>query len=230
MRDRVLVISLASFAGAASFGATTLTSAGGDDAFVLALDSSGNPLWVKRFGGAVTDGATAIAANPNGTMAFSGFFGGSVDFGSGPITAAGSDGFVVALTGATGAPLWSRTFGGPGDDRGNAIAIDPAGDVVAAGYASSALDLGSGPLPFAGATDAFVAKWGFTGTLSWAREMGTPFADQATSIAVSTTGDVAIAGWVLFPDGDGGVGAIDLGTGPLGGVSDYDAFIARLAP
>ena len=36
------------FAGTATFGSTSLISAGGDDAFVAKLDANGNFLWAKR--------------------------------------------------------------------------------------------------------------------------------------------------------------------------------------
>jgi hypothetical protein len=52
--------------------------------------------------------------------------------------------FVVKLDGGTGTPLWSRHFGGAGDDRAYDLALQPGtGNVLVTGYFSGELDTGA---------------------------------------------------------------------------------------
>lgn len=58
--------------------------------------------------------------------------------------AGGHDIFVVKLDGGTGAPLWSRHFGGEGDDRAYDLALQPgSGNVLVTGYFSGEMDVGA---------------------------------------------------------------------------------------
>jgi hypothetical protein len=58
----------------------------------------GSPLWSKRFGGASSDQALGVAVEGNGSVAVTGVFSGTVDFGGGPLTSAGgSDIFLLRL-------------------------------------------------------------------------------------------------------------------------------------
>lgn len=56
----------------------------------------------------------------------------------------------------SGAHIWSRSFGGPGDDRIVGIEPTPDGGYILAGNFDQSIDFGSGPLT--GTDDIFVAK------------------------------------------------------------------------
>lgn len=62
------------FTGTAAFGAVSLTSAGGNDAFVAKLDSSGAVLWAVGIGSTSADEATAVAFNAAGDVFVTGSF------------------------------------------------------------------------------------------------------------------------------------------------------------
>ncbi|MDP9144955.1 MAG: hypothetical protein M3N43_09740, partial [Actinomycetota bacterium] len=71
-------------------GGPQLTSAGGTDVFVAKLDSAGNEVWSRAFGSPMNDVAHDLVVDPaNGSVAFTGFFQGTVDFGGATITSAG---------------------------------------------------------------------------------------------------------------------------------------------
>ena len=71
------------YKGTATFGAYTFTSSGGSqDVFVAKLNSSGNFIWAKSFGGSDVDIATDIAVDPHNNVIVSGQFKGVAQFGS----------------------------------------------------------------------------------------------------------------------------------------------------
>jgi hypothetical protein len=127
--------------GSATFGGTTLASAGGEDVLVAKLTSDGAYEWARSYGdaGAVQHGQ-AIAVDGSGNVLVSGVAGGSVDFGGGPITVPPGTcpaetwceqaAFVVKLDGAGGF-VWSRSRAPA--RAASAIAVGSAGDVFVSG-------------------------------------------------------------------------------------------------
>ena len=75
----------------------------------------------------------------------------------------GCDAFVVTLD-TVADTEWHTLLGGTGDDRANGLAVDPSGSIYVVGTTSSSGFPNSGNLPFAGGSDAFVAKFGELGT------------------------------------------------------------------
>jgi beta-propeller repeat-containing protein len=148
------------FQGSVSFGGTALTSAGGDDAFLIKLSgASGGHVWSKRFGSTSQDIATGVAIDGSNNVAVSGYYAGAVDFGGGPLTSFGTDVFVAKYN-SGGAHLWSRRFGGADAQISDGVAAAPNGAVSVAGFFNQAIDFGAGPMTSAGAYDACVAGLG----------------------------------------------------------------------
>jgi Ca2+-binding RTX toxin-like protein len=125
------------FSGTVDFdpgsGTASRTSAGGSDAFVLKLSSSGNLQWVRTFGSATNEFALDMAVDSADRVYLAGWFSGTVDFdpGSGnsnTSTVDAFDGYLLSLTSAGGFG-WVRTNFLPGtSDEVNRIAV--AGDRV----------------------------------------------------------------------------------------------------
>lgn len=122
---------------------------------------------------------------------------------------------------------------GAGNNNGNAIATDAAGNIYTCGRFSGTADFDPGPAVYPltanSAADIFVMKQDAAGQLLWARHMGgaSPSADvnQAVSIAVDVTGNVYTTGiYAGTADFDPGPGVANLTYG--GGWSD--AFISKL--
>jgi hypothetical protein len=104
-----------SFKGKASFGSTSLTSRGMQDAFVMHVTASGVIDWVVQAGGMGTDNVgRGIAHDGSGGALVTGTFDGNGDeawFGSIPLTSRSSyDTFVMHVT-ASGAIDWAVTAG-----------------------------------------------------------------------------------------------------------------------
>jgi hypothetical protein len=79
------------FQGTATFGASSVTSAGGIDIFIAQYDPSGNLLFLKRAGGTDTDQAWYLCIEPSGNVLVGGNFRANPDFGTTNLTTAGGD-------------------------------------------------------------------------------------------------------------------------------------------
>ena len=149
------------------------------DAFVLKLDSDGNTLWTRSFGGesASTTGS-CIAVDVNANVYLGGYFeAGDLTV---PVISKISrnenwDSFVVKLSG-TGETLWAKKYGGvSATTKGQCLAVDASENV----YFSGQYNLGQLTEPalnrlnynFQG-NDAFLLKIDRNGQTSWSRNFG----------------------------------------------------------
>ena len=224
---------------------------GGDfDAFVVRVSANGTAFTYGTYlGGDSNDAGFGIAVDGAGRACVTGGTR-SPDF---PVTAGtafqGSpfqlDAFLAVIRPAgTGfADLeWSTFFGGTGNDRGNAIAIDPVtGRITIAGQTASA-DLPT-RLPvqggLAGGTDGFVARFdqGASGSASlvFSTYLGGSGTDVLSAVALDGSGRTAVAGETTSgdlatalapqPTYGGGGDAFVAGLSPSGGTLDFLTYL-----
>ncbi|MEZ4656775.1 MAG: hypothetical protein R2911_04315 [Caldilineaceae bacterium] len=232
------------FRGTADFdpnaGIANRTSVGDDDIFVMKLNPNGTLAWANTFGGITTDEGYGIGIGAN-SVAATGFFSGTTDFdpanvGSADVltsTAASRDIFVANYNSADGAFKWVNYVAGIGfNDRGNAAAIDAAGNVYIAGYFGNAdtnfNPKGAPAIPNHGSNrDVFVVKYNPNGVFQWVYAAGGTGSDVANAIVVDDAGNVYITGSFenivdFDPDPDGTTELISAG-------SD-DIFLVALKP
>ncbi|MCK6590533.1 MAG: SBBP repeat-containing protein, partial [Polyangiaceae bacterium] len=138
------------FQGTIDLGGGPLTSAGGMDLFIAKFSSSGSHIWSKRFGNAFEQVGRGIAVDAGGNVYVTGYFGGSVDFGGGPLTSAGGRDIFVLKLNSAGTHVMSKRFGGALAEEGASIAVDGVSNIALAGIVESTVDFGGGPLTSAG--------------------------------------------------------------------------------
>jgi hypothetical protein len=210
------------FVNVVDFGGGPLTSGGGSDIIVAKYsDTSGAHIWSHSFGSTGDDRGRSVAMDQSGNVLVTGDFAGTVDFGGGLHTSGGGSDIIVAkYAGPDGAHLWSRRFGGMGNDLGISVAVDLSGNVLVAGQFNGMVDFGGGPLTSVG-IDIFVAKYaGLDGAHLWSRRFANTAADAAYSVAVDPSGDVLVTGQFQ--------GTVDFGEGPLTSAG-ADIFVAKYA-
>ena len=184
---------IGTFQESMTVGGTTLT-AQGEDAFVLKLTSSGDPVWAFQIGGADRDVGSSIAVGPDGAIYVVGQFSGTATVGATSITSAGSaDVFVAKLT-DDGAVTWARALGGPDFENGVAIATDAGGDVYVTGGFVNTTDIGGTSLTSVGSGDLFLARLTGEGAVTWAVRAGGTGSDLALGLAAAPDGSTALAG------------------------------------
>lgn len=191
-----------------------------EDCDGLAPPCKGELLWAKRFGDGAAQAATAVAVNASGDVFVTGRFDGTIDFGGGPLQSAGGLDVFVAKLDATGGHVWSRRFGGSGDQWGSGIALSSTGDVLVVGNFTDAIDFGGGAMQSAGGHDVFVLKLSATGDHVWSKRFGDAEDQLVRSVAADGAGNVVLAGALS--------GVADFGAGPLQSAGGLDAFVTKL--
>lgn len=165
-------------------------------AFVLHLDPTGRPAWVRTLG--QDTAAHAVAASPTGALYVAGHFHRLLslapDTHSDPHPTQGSADAFVARLDPAGVPVWSVPLGGPGSDHAQDLAL--AGDsLVVTGTFADRATAGGRTLTSAGAHDLFLAVLSAEdGTITATRALGGPAEDAAGGIAVSDRRTMVLTG------------------------------------
>jgi hypothetical protein len=150
--------------------------------------------WARRMGGTGHDIGVATAADASGNVVVTGRFTGTADFGGGPLASAGGFDVFLAKYASDGTHLWSRRFGATGNDLGNGVAIDAAGNVVIVGSFEQTVSFGGGSRTSAGGWDVFVAKYSPEGSHLWSMSFGGPESDSGLAVGIGPDGGVVVGG------------------------------------
>tara|TARA_B100001109_G_C18860561_1_gene473762 strand:- start:1746 stop:3437 length:1692 start_codon:yes stop_codon:yes gene_type:complete len=192
------------FAGTADFDpgpAVFKLTANGWGGFIQKLDTSGNFIWAKCYGGGqvyIND----ISLSPSGDIYTAGWFRNRVDFDPSNLvsyhSSVGDQDIFIHKMSSTGNFLWVRTFGSISDDRARGIAVDTLGNVYTTGWFSGTVDFDPGSnivnQQSTGQRDIFVQKMTSAGNLLWVKGLGGSLDDFGQSIDIDAFGNVITAG------------------------------------
>ncbi|WP_309893698.1 SBBP repeat-containing protein [Archangium sp.] len=165
-----------SFSGTVQVGGQSLTSAGDLDIALLSLDSNGQPLWAKRFGGTGKDEARAFAVDPEGHIHLAGNTEGlQFEGASAPLS---PPGFIAELS-SGGGYLTAQPLEGV-----NAFAFDSQGRTFVTGWRDQASDT------------LIVDCFDTAGSLLWSHSSKSPSSGLAEGMAlrVLSDGSLLVAG------------------------------------
>jgi hypothetical protein len=158
-------------------GETWNYGAGGSDFLLAKFDLSGNLQWMKTIGGSAYDDGHGIAKTADGGFAV---LGKTLNYGSG-------NKFLVSKFDSAGTHLWSRTLKAPGQTYtqydGQPIAGTQDGGLAVTGMTW-----------ISNSYHTLLAKLDSSGTLEWARTLGSDSSDYAYSVIEAGNGDLLIAG------------------------------------
>lgn len=219
------------FDTAATFGATTLPTAGSTDVFIAKLTDAGATArftWAYQAGSAANDDAYALAVSGSVVYVTGHYNGSAFTFGSVTLPSAGGfDAFVAKLTdrGSTADLGWAQRMGGTTNDFGRAIAASGSTIYVAGTFSGTATTVGSAVLTSAGGDDIFLTKLldtGPSGSFVWTQQAGGSANDAPLSLAVQGSA-VYVAGG--FESARATFGSTTLTNA---GTSQNDVFITKL--
>ena len=171
---------------------------GGNDLWVVKLNTQGNLQWQKTYGGTLSDGAYAVEINPNGGYYVAGHSRSNDGDASGNH---GAIDFWVLKLDALGVVIWQKSLGGSGTDVARAICVSPDGGVVVAGGSNSI----NGDISGAhggGYFDAWVVKLDASGNLVWQNPLGGSNSEEAFSVISTSDGGYMVAGYTSSNNGN----------------------------
>jgi hypothetical protein len=148
-------------------GTTNSFGAGSFDIYLIKTDADGNILWTKTYGGTNNDYGNSVYQTTDGGYIMTGL---TYSFG-----VMNSDVYLIK-TDANGNLLWTKTYGGAGDDRANAVQQTPDGGYIVSGWTNSFGAIGQ---------DIYLIKTDSNGNPVWTKTLGGGGNDVATSLQQS---------------------------------------------
>ncbi len=157
-------------------GYTTQSPATREDALLVRTNLSGDTLWTKTFGGEGEDYGWAVRQTGDGGFIIAGY---SDSFGNG-----GNDVYLIR-TDSEGTTLWTKTFGGEGDEFGWDIRQAADGGFIIAAQSDSD---GHGDI------DAYLIKLDSAGNKEWENFYGGEKIDRIFSVQQTADGGYVATG------------------------------------
>jgi len=157
-------------------GATKSFGAGDWDFYLLKIDTNGDTLWTRTYGGSAADWGHSVQQTTDGGYILAGI---TMSFGAGAF-----DVYLVK-TDTNGDTLWTSTYGGSADDRAYCVQQTSDGGYIIAGETFS---FG------AGYSDAYLLKTDSYGDTLWTRTYGGSFDDMGYSVQETSDGGYILVG------------------------------------
>lgn len=211
------------FQGTSNFGTHQISSSGNTDIYIAKLDPNGNWLWARRAGGSGWDRGFGISTDDSGNCYVTGYFSGTVSFGSVTLSSNSSFNIFIAKLDTNGNWMWAVTTSGTGYCSGAAISIDSYGNSAVLGHFYGAVDFGTHQINNydLGHNGLFVAKIDPDGEWVWAIQAVIYGSITGTSICSGIDGSTHITGDFY--------GSATFGSGSLHhNGSEADLFIAKI--
>lgn len=213
-------------------GVMNLSAVSNLDAFLLKLDTNGNFVWVKGFGGSGYEEGRSLAVDGLGNMYVTGYFSGTTDFDPGAgvfnLTSSGQGDIFVVKLDVNGDFLWAKNVGGTSDDQASSLELDDLENVYVSGTFRATVDFDPG-VNVANATslgndDCFILKLDANGNYVWSAKAGGTSFDYCRDIALGSDALYATGTYQNTVDFDPG-----MGTANTTSVAGYDAYIWKLS-
>ena len=199
-----------------TFGSAVLPA--GSKGFVAKYDRNGNVVWVTSYSGATT--TSSVRVDGGGNVYVGGSFTGTVTFGALQLTSVGQNDAFIAKLDSSGRFVWVRQFGAGGRDGVSGLALDPRGNLFAAGTFQATVTIGTNTLFKASNSEGVLVKYDASGNVLWARQTGGTSQKQMGGLAVDAAGGAYIVGGFVGP-------ATFSSRGVTPSTNVYDVFVAK---
>lgn len=118
---------------------------------------------------------------------------------------------------------WAKSAGGTGVDDAWDISHDALGNTYVTGGFNGSATFGSTTLTSGGGREMFIAKYGPSGNVLWAKSGGTSGSDRGTAIITDANGNSYVTGYFDAWSGTGTFGSQSVSTTS----NTYDMFVAK---
>jgi hypothetical protein len=162
--------------GYALAGYTGSYGSGMDDFWLVKMDSSGNLVWSRTYGGTQDDEASSVIQTSDGGYTLAGYTNSS---------GAGGYDFWLVKTSADGTTQWNYTYGDAGDEFASAVVQTSDGGYALTGPTDS---YGAGDFDF------WLVKTDASGNMQWDKTYGGSGDDESFAVILTNDGGYALAG------------------------------------
>ncbi|QNF32134.1 T9SS type A sorting domain-containing protein [Adhaeribacter swui] len=181
-----------------------ITNSGeGLDYWLVKLDSKGNKLWDKTYGGNAADGIYDIVATPDGGYLLGGTSSSSISGNKSSVSKGGNDYWIVKID-ASGKKLWDKSLGGSSGERLVDMAVTPDGGYLLGGDSQSDIS-GDKSETRRGKTyenDYWIVKLDGTGQKLWDKTFGgNGTQEQFKALIANPDGSYLLGGTTDSPEG-----------------------------
>ncbi|MCZ4320351.1 T9SS type A sorting domain-containing protein [Aequorivita viscosa] len=173
-------------------GEKSENSRGGDDYWIIKLDSAGEIEWQRTIGGSGNDFLNSIALSSDGGYVLGGYSDSNISGEKTENSLGDVDGWVLKLD-SSGNILWQNTIGGTNADTITAVIATSDGGYLLNCYSNSnsSPDKSENSL---GSYDYWIVKIDNTGNIIWENTIGGDGADSSLALANTTDGGFIVGG------------------------------------
>lgn len=199
---------------------------GDADAWVSKYDKHGNLLWAVLAGGSGYEQVNDVVDDGAGGCFITGFYDSEyAEFGEETFSPLGfRDGYVSHLN-SEGDFLWTKSFGGTGDDIGFGLTLDNFNNLLFCGYVTDETEIDGEIYGVPGATHGYIGKLDYDGNLVDFHCFEPPYRSNVRSVVVDDEDNIYMCGELKRQftfNGD----FFTTGHSP----SFYDAFVIKCDP
>jgi len=157
-------------------GVNSYQSAGGKDVWLLKVNTSGDTIWTKTYGGSLEDIGYGVNTTSDSGYIITGYINGIPPWTAGDLW--------LIKTNAFGDSVWTRMYGGTGEDFGFEVYETPDCGFVIAGETSFG----------AGQVDVWLMRTDELGDTAWTQTYGGSARDASLGFCIDNDGSYAIVG------------------------------------
>jgi hypothetical protein len=168
-------------------GYTASFGAGNQDVYLVKTNAVGDAEWTRTYGGLGNDIGFSVQQTPDSGYIIAGY---TASYG------AGNGDVYLIKTNSSGDTLWTRTYGGTGEEMGYSVQQTLDGGYVVAGKTAS-FGQGNG--------DVYLIKTDSSGNTLWTRTWGGAGVDFGNSVQQTSDGGYIVTGYTAPPAGAGDV-------------------------
>ncbi|GAB3169312.1 hypothetical protein GCM10027291_19580 [Telluribacter humicola] len=167
-------------------------SRGGNDFWIVKINSSGTKVWDKTYGGSGYDEASSVVPTSDGGFVILGYSYSNQSSDKAE-NARGEGDYWVMKINSSGSVLWEKTLGGSGNDVARSIVATSDGGFLLVGNSTSPAG-GDKSQGSQGNYDIWVVKINGSGAKQWDRTFGGNGIDDARHVVATSDGGAVLAG------------------------------------
>jgi len=178
-----------------SAGVKNLTSVGGDDIYVAKYTPAGALVWAVSMGGDGLDQVNNMTVDKNGNPTIIGQYQSStLNAGTLSFQNNGAEDIFIIHLDMNGNILWGKSIGAAETDRGEEVATDSQGDVIATAIFQSTITVGNSVFTASGQFNGLIVKYDVSGNLIWDMNLGVSGDTEIFGDGVDANGNIIVSG------------------------------------